>query len=71
MRNELKRYSNWPTFPRLYVNGEFIGGCDIVIEMYKIGELKQLLTNVGSAGAASREHTSARGTVVMNIIFRV
>jgi hypothetical protein len=55
----------------LYVNGEFIGGCDIVIEMYKIGELKQLLTNVGSAGAASREHTSARGTVVMNIIFRV
>lgn len=50
VRHELKLYSNWPTFPQLYANGEFIGGCDIVIEMYKSGELKQLLVDVGAAG---------------------
>src|SRR5882757_5839736 len=48
VRQELKLYSNWPTFPQLYVNEEFTGGCDIVIEMYKSGELKQLLTDVGA-----------------------
>lgn len=39
----LPRYANWPTFPQIYVNGEFIGGCDIVVEMYQKGELKPLL----------------------------
>ena len=39
----LKAYSNWPTFPQLYVDGELVGGCDIVIEMYNSGELKELL----------------------------
>jgi monothiol glutaredoxin len=39
----LKAYSNWPTFPQLYVKGELIGGSDIVVEMYHSGELKQLL----------------------------
>jgi monothiol glutaredoxin len=43
IRQGLKAYSNWPTFPQLYVDGELIGGCDIVIEMYHSGELKQLL----------------------------
>ncbi len=43
LRDALKRYANWPTFPQLYVNGELVGGCDIVIEMYKSGELKSLL----------------------------
>ena len=43
VREGLKTYSNWPTFPQLYVKGEFIGGCDIVIEMYQSGELKDLL----------------------------
>ena len=43
IRNGLKAYSNWPTFPQLYVKGELIGGCDIVIEMYHSGELKTLL----------------------------
>ena len=43
VREGLKVYSNWPTFPQLYVKGELIGGCDIVIEMYRSGELKQLL----------------------------
>ena len=43
IREGLKEYSNWPTFPQLYVKGELIGGCDIVIEMYNSGELKALL----------------------------
>ena len=43
IREGLKAYSNWPTFPQLYVNGELIGGCDIVVEMYHSGELQKLL----------------------------
>ena len=43
VREGLKTYSNWPTFPQLYVNGELIGGCDIVVEMYHSGELHGLL----------------------------
>ncbi len=43
VREGLKTYSNWPTFPQLYVKGEFIGGCDIVIEMYRSGELEKVL----------------------------
>jgi monothiol glutaredoxin len=43
IREGLKEYSNWPTFPQLYVKGELIGGCDIVMEMYNSGELKNLL----------------------------
>jgi monothiol glutaredoxin len=43
IREGLKAYSNWPTYPQLYVNGELVGGCDIVVEMYHNGELKKLL----------------------------
>jgi len=43
IREGLKQYSNWPTFPQLYVNGELIGGCDIAMELYESGELKQLV----------------------------
>ena len=43
IREGLKAYSNWPTFPQLYVNGELIGGCDITVELYQSGELKQIL----------------------------
>jgi len=46
IRQGLKSYSNWPTFPQLYVEGELIGGSDIVIEMYHSGELKTLLEKV-------------------------
>ena len=42
-RQGIKDYSNWPTIPQLYVNGEFVGGCDIMREMYEAGELQQLL----------------------------
>ncbi len=43
IREGLKVYSNWPTFPQLYVKGELVGGSDIVVEMYNSGELKTLL----------------------------
>jgi monothiol glutaredoxin len=51
IREGLKTYSNWPTFPQLYVDGELVGGCDIVIEMYESGELKKLLTEKDAANA--------------------
>ena len=47
LRNGIKAYSNWPTIPQLYVKGEFVGGCDIVREMFETGELKELLANNG------------------------
>ncbi len=43
IRQGIKTYANWPTIPQLYVNGEFIGGCDIMNEMFESGELKTLL----------------------------
>ncbi len=43
IRETLKTYSNWPTFPQLYVRGELVGGCDIVTEMYEKGELQSLV----------------------------
>jgi monothiol glutaredoxin len=43
IRAELPKYANWPTFPQLWVDGELVGGCDIIIEMYQRGELQQLI----------------------------
>ncbi len=48
IREGLKTYSNWPTFPQLYVKGELIGGSDIVVEMYHSGELKTLLNEASA-----------------------
>ena len=45
LRQGIKEFSNWPTIPQLYVNGEFVGGCDIVREMYSTGELQKLLAS--------------------------
>jgi len=47
IREGIKTYSDWPTIPQLYVKKEFVGGCDIVKEMYENGELKTLLDNKG------------------------
>jgi monothiol glutaredoxin len=47
VRANLPRYSNWPTFPQLFVKNELIGGCDIVVEMFESGELKKLLDEKG------------------------
>jgi monothiol glutaredoxin len=52
LREALKRYSNWPTYPQLYVNGELVGGADITIQMFKSGELKQLIDDAGKKTAA-------------------
>tara|TARA_A100001011_G_C14320943_1_gene850582 strand:- start:2932 stop:3243 length:312 start_codon:yes stop_codon:yes gene_type:complete len=43
IRVELSKYSNWPTIPQLFVNGELIGGCDITVELFQNGELKKIL----------------------------
>ena len=43
IRDGIKRYSNWPTIPQIYVNGEFIGGCDIIQEMHSRGELEPIV----------------------------
>jgi monothiol glutaredoxin len=45
MRNSVKEYSEWPTFPQLYVNGEFVGGCDIVTDLHNTGELEKVLAS--------------------------
>ncbi|NDY93073.1 Grx4 family monothiol glutaredoxin [Ideonella livida] len=44
IRQGIKEYANWPTIPQLYINGEFIGGSDIMMEMFQSGELQQLFT---------------------------
>ncbi len=51
VRNGIKEYSNWPTIPQLYVKGEFLGGCDIVREMFQAGELSDHLAQAGVATA--------------------
>jgi monothiol glutaredoxin len=53
LREALKQYSSWPTYPQLYVNGELVGGCDIALEMYRNGELKKLLEEAGAVTAAA------------------
>jgi monothiol glutaredoxin len=47
LRQGIKDFSSWPTIPQLYVKGEFVGGCDIVREMYQTGELTELLNSRG------------------------
>ena len=53
LREGIKMYSNWPTVPQLYVKGEFVGGCDIVTEMFQSGELESLLAEKGVAHSAA------------------
>lgn len=50
IRATLPGYANWPTFPQLYVNGELVGGCDIVTEMFESGELEPLIKSASVAG---------------------
>jgi monothiol glutaredoxin len=53
VRQGIKEFSNWPTVPQLYVKGEFVGGCDIIREMFQAGELQQLLADKGVPVAAA------------------
>ena len=51
IRTGIKSFSDWPTIPQLYVKGEFVGGSDIMMEMYEAGELEQLMADAGVAAA--------------------
>ncbi len=51
LREALKEYSSWPTYPQLYIGGQLVGGCDIVIDLYKKGELVELLAAAGGLEA--------------------
>lgn len=53
LRDEIKRYSNWPTIPQVYINGKFVGGCDIVRELYENGELETLVKAEGKSSATN------------------
>ncbi|MBI5451014.1 MAG: Grx4 family monothiol glutaredoxin [Gammaproteobacteria bacterium] len=46
IRQHLPRYANWPTFPQLYIGGELVGGCDIMMELFQRGELQQMVKDV-------------------------
>ena len=58
IREGIKSFSNWPTIPQLYIKGEFVGGCDIIREMFQAGELQQELQTKG----VSFDHTKAKMT---------
>jgi len=51
LREHIKAYSNWPTIPQVYIDGRFVGGCDIVRELYETGELQQLVKSAPSQSA--------------------
>jgi monothiol glutaredoxin len=53
IRSGIKSFSDWPTIPQLYVKGEFVGGCDIIREMFQAGELQQLLADKGVTVSAA------------------
>ncbi len=53
VRSNLPKYGNWPTFPQLWVNGELVGGCDIVCEMFENGELQKLIKDTAEQSADS------------------
>ena len=55
LRQGIKTFSNWPTIPQLYVKGEFVGGCDIIREMFQSGELQSLLKDKGVAAKESAQ----------------
>ena len=57
IRQGIKEYANWPTIPQLYVNGEFVGGCDIVREMYAV---RRVAEAAGAAGSLNRRSISSR-----------
>ena len=52
VRANLPRFSNWPTFPQLFINGELIGGCDITVELHEKGELAQMVAEAMKGGGA-------------------
>ena len=59
IRATLPGYANWPTFPQLYVDGELVGGCDIITEMYQAGELEPLVKGAGKSVQEAGEDANA------------
>jgi len=55
IRTELPKYANWPTFPQLWVNGELVGGCDIIVEMHESGELEKLVKEAAANAKTEQE----------------
>ena len=55
VREGVKKFTNWPTIPQLFVGGEFVGGCDIVTDLHESGELKEMLSKVGAVKAKKQE----------------
>ncbi|MCS3903513.1 monothiol glutaredoxin [Methylohalomonas lacus] len=53
VRSNLPQYSHWPTFPQLFINGELVGGCDIVLELFQKGELQTMTQSAGSQQASA------------------
>ena len=71
LRDGIKTYSNWPTIPQLYVKGEFVGGCDIIREMFQAGELQQLLADKGVTVTRRRPpelHPRQIGTARLEVV---
>jgi len=52
LRDQIKVYSNWPTIPQVYINGKFVGGCDIIRELYESGELQTVVKTAGAESTA-------------------
>ena len=61
VRDGIKAFSNWPTIPQLYVKGEFVGGCDIVREMFQAGEQQDMLKETGVASNAETQTAKTQG----------
>lgn len=59
VRANLPTFANWPTFPQLWVKGELVGGCDIVMELYQSGELQELIKAAGAESAASEAESQS------------
>ncbi len=59
IRAELPKYANWPTFPQLWVDGELVGGCDILMEMYQRGELQTLLKETADKYRSQEDQPAA------------
>lgn len=55
LRSGIKKFSEWPTIPQLYINGEFVGGCDIAIDMYRNGDLRKALEEAGAIREEQQE----------------
>lgn len=63
LRQGIKDFSNWPTIPQVYINGDFVGGCDILLEMHKNGELIEELKKAGITSALLENEESTQGGV--------